>query len=47
MTRVVLHPIEESDIFHMKAEESYTPKKDGYFVSEFYVEEVMKARVNK
>jgi hypothetical protein len=26
---------------------SYAPAKDGWFVSDFYLEQVMKARVNK
>lgn len=51
--KVVIHPIEKSDIFFIpKNSKVVTPKgdtqkveKDGWFLSEFYVEEVMKARV--
>ena len=45
--KVILHPIETIDIVEMKTGESYTPEKDGYFVSDYYMEEVMRARVNK
>ena len=49
---IVLHPIEKSDIFRIEkgAEISnpdgtkITTEKDGYFLSEFYLEEVIKAR---
>ena len=42
---LVLHPIEQSDIQIMKTGEAYTPEKDGYFLSEFYMEEVIKAKI--
>ena len=49
---IILHPIEKSDIFRIEkgAEISnpdgsrITTEKDGYFLSEFYLEEVVKAR---
>lgn len=44
---VVLHPIEKSDITKMQKGIPYTPEKDGYFLSDYYVEEVMRARINK
>ena len=45
LNRVVVHPIEGTDIVTMKKGESLTAPKDGLFVSDFYVEEIMKARV--
>lgn len=44
---VIIHPIEKSDFYPMPKGVSYTPEKDGYFVSQFYIDEVMHARVNK
>ena len=49
---IVLHPIEKSDIFRIeKGAEILNPdgmrittEKNGYFLSEFYLEEVIKAR---
>ena len=49
---IILHPIEKSDIFRIeKGAEVLNPdgtklttEKDGYFLSEFYLEEVVKAR---
>ena len=49
---IILHPIEKSDIFRIeKGAEvlnsdgtKVTTEKDGYFLSEFYLEEVIKAR---
>lgn len=46
LNRVVLHPIEKSDIVAMKKGEAYTPEKDGWFLSDLYLEEVAKARVD-
>ena len=42
---IILHPIQQSDIQPMKEGEAYTPEKDGYFLSDYYLEEVMKAKV--
>lgn len=47
MRSVTLHPIEQSHFFEMKAGESYTPEQNGYFLSEYYLEEVARARVGK
>ena len=44
---VVLHPIEKSDIFAVEKNKPFTSEKDGWFLSDFYVEEVMKAKVGK
>lgn len=43
--RTILHPIEKTDIYRMNAGGSFTPEKDGYFVSDFYVLEVLAAKV--
>ena len=45
--KIILYPIQQSDIQSMKAGEAYTPEKDGYFISDYYLEEVAKARVGK
>jgi hypothetical protein len=50
---VILHPIEKADIFRVEKDAKIvhtdgtkdTAEKDGYFLSEYYLEEVMKARV--
>jgi uncharacterized protein YceK len=44
---VVLHPITPDDIFEMKAGQSYTSKKEGRFLSNFYYDQVLKAKVKK
>ena len=44
--RTVLHPIEKSDIHRMNKATPYTPEKDGYFVSDLYMGEVMQAKVD-
>lgn len=41
----VLHPIEKSDIFSMESGKSYTPEKTGWFLSDYYMEEVAKVKV--
>lgn len=42
---VVLHPIEDIDIMRVEQGESYEAPKDGYFLSEMYIKEVMKAKI--
>ena len=47
---IVLHPIEKSDIFAIDKNikiGNITTEKDGYFLSEYYLEEVVKAKVTK
>lgn len=46
-SRITLHPILKSDITRMPVGESYIPEKDGWFLSDEYVEEVMKVRVGE
>ena len=43
---IVLHPIDKEDIVELKKGESFIVPKDGYFLSKFYVQEVMEAKVN-
>ena len=45
--RVILHPIEKSDIVVMEKGKPYTPEKDGWFLSDLWFKEVGKARVDK
>lgn len=45
--KVVLHPIEKSDIVSVLKDETFTAPKDGWFLSDFYVEKVMKAKVSE
>lgn len=42
-----LYPIEKHDIRKMTAGKAYKPKVDGYFLSDFYIKEVMEAKVGK
>jgi len=44
---VVLHPIAKQDIVIMKKGISYTPDRDGYFLSDLYLKEVIQAKVDK
>lgn len=44
---VVLHPIDKSDIAKMSKGVSYAPEKDGYFLSDYYISQVVKAKVDK
>lgn len=45
--KVTLHPISQADIVSMPEGKSYTPSKDGWFLSDYYVEEVMKAKIDE
>ena len=42
-----LHPIDKVDIVSMPKGVSYTPEKDGWFLSTYYLEQVVKAKVEK
>jgi len=44
-TVVKLHPITPKDIFVMTPGQVYTTEKSGYFLSDFYVREVMDVKV--
>lgn len=43
--QVVLHPIEQIDIIHVEKGQTYEAPKDGYFLSDLYIKEVMQAKV--
>ena len=43
--RVVLHPIAPTDIQAVKAGAAVTPVKDGWLLSDFYLQEVLQAKV--
>lgn len=43
--QVVLHPIEQADIMLVKQGQQLTAPKDGAFLSDFYISEVMKVKV--
>ena len=43
--RVVLHPIDKTDIMQVKKGMTYEAPKDGYFLSELYIKKVMQAKV--
>ena len=43
---VILHPISQQDIVQVKKGSSYTPDRDGYFLSNDYVKNVMQAKVD-
>jgi hypothetical protein len=44
---VVLHPIRTIDIQEVEAGVAFTPKLDGYFFSDKYVKNVMKAKIRE
>ena len=44
---IVLHPIDKVDIVAMSKGNSYIPEKDGWFISDYYLKEVVKAKVEK
>jgi len=46
INRVVLHPISQQDIIEVNKGETITAPKDGYFLSDLYLEEVAKAKVD-
>lgn len=44
---IVLHPIDKQDIVRVAKDTPYAPDRDGYFLSDLYVKEVMEAKVDK
>lgn len=44
---VVLHPIDKVDIVSMSKGVPYTPEVNGWFISDYYLKEVVKAKVEK
>ena len=46
-TIIEIHPIEQSDIVMVKKGETIIAPKDGAFLSNLYIEQVMKARIGK
>lgn len=45
--RTPIYMIEKRDIVSMPKGKPYTPELDGWFMSDFYVSEVMQAKVDK
>ncbi len=43
--KVILYPIDKQDIVVMPTGTSYTPDRDGFFMSKFYVKNVMDAKI--
>lgn len=44
---IKLYPIAKQDIVIMNKGVAYTPDRDGFFLSQFYLSEVVKAKVEK
>ena len=44
---VVLHPIAQTDIVMLSKGDKIEAPKDGAFLSSYYIEEVMRAKVGK
>jgi hypothetical protein len=50
---IIVHPIQPSDIFPINAGDTISPQKGipivvekpGFFVSDYYIQEIMKARI--
>ena len=45
-SKIVLHLIDQQDIIALNKGEAYKAPRDGYFVSDYYVEKIMQAKVN-
>lgn len=45
--RLEIHPISEKDIKLLKSGENFSAPKDGAFLSNEYIEDVMKVKVKK
>lgn len=45
--QIVLHPIEKSDIVSMEKGIAYTPEKNGWFLSDYTMQEVENAKVEQ
>lgn len=43
--KVILHPIETIDIIRLKEGQEIKAPKDGYFISDLYLKDVMEAKV--
>jgi len=43
--KIVLHPIQGTDIVRVEKESDFKAPTKGYFISDFYLAEVMKAKV--
>lgn len=43
--QLVLHPIEKSDIQPMEKGKCYAPEKNGFFLSDEYMKEVIETKV--
>ena len=44
---IIMHPINKKDIVRVKSDQEFTAPVDGYFLSDFYVKEVMDAKVRE
>ena len=42
-----LYPIMSTDIVVMKKGVAYTPQQDGFYISNYYLQEVLNAKVKK
>ena len=45
--KIILHPIDKVDIIQMTKGVAYAPEKNGWFISDYYLEQVVKAKVEK
>lgn len=46
-SKVRLYPIEQTDIERVKKGVAYVPRQDGYYLSDFYLKEVLDAQVDE
>ncbi len=44
-SKLVLYPISQQDIYRIEKGQVFTAEKDGYFLSDFYMQEVLEAKV--
>ena len=45
--QIILYPIDKQDIVKISQGENYTPDRDGYFLSDFYIDEIAQAKVRE
>ena len=44
---IILYPMAQTDIFQMKPGNEYTPQKQGWFVSDFWMDKIGQAKVEQ
>ena len=45
--QIILYPIDKQDIVKISRGENYIPDRDGYFLSDFYIDEIAQAKIRE